>query len=160
MAQKQTENIPFLGRGIFGSGWQRQTWEVAEPRESPELTRVCEGDLPSICVSLQCLEAARFLVTRNCGDSGVGSPVFFITATGLRECLDVVEVDADVLRELFESLSPFSEALRGTISDILGLKVLENLLSQLLNGLPEGDCSGCDLVVGAVQVETNQLTAA
>lgn len=98
-------------------------------------------------------------MTRNCGDSGVGSPVFNITATGLCERLDVVEADEDAPGELFKFLS-FSDTLRGTMSDMLGSEVLKNVLSQLLSVLPRGDCSGCNLVVGAVQLETNQLIAA
>lgn len=67
-------------------------------------------------------------MTRNCGDSGVGGPVFNVTVTGLFERRDFVEVDADALRQLFELLSLFSETLQGTVSDILG--------SGLLKGYP------------------------
>lgn len=75
---------------------------------------------------MRSLEAARFRVTRNCGDSGVGGPVSNVTVTGLCERRDLVEVDADALRELFELLSLFPKTLQRTMSDILGSGLLKD----------------------------------
>lgn len=152
---------PFLGRGIFGSGWQRQTCEAVESRESPELPLLCEGDISSTSVSLRSLEAARFRVTRNCGDSGVGGPDFDITVTGLCERRrDLVEVDADALREMFELLSLHPETLKATLSDILESRLLKSILSQLSPVVLRSDGGGCGLVLGAVPLETSHFTAA
>lgn len=112
-------NSPLRGRGILGSGWQRQT-DFVESLESPELPRVCDGLICcSVCspsnswVSSSMVSAARLRVTRNCGDSGVGGPSF----PALPEMLDLferVDVAADVRREAFRS--SFTDDLLATCS--------------------------------------------
>jgi hypothetical protein len=70
---KRTLHLPFLGRGILGSGWQRQTCSEISPESFNEaLLSTLESTGFSRSVSLTSLskEATRFLLAL--GEDGAG----------------------------------------------------------------------------------------
>jgi hypothetical protein len=86
-------NSPFLGRGIFGSGWQRQTCGERSP--NPVETALA-GVFTSVGLSLSIdssalssvsRDAFLFLVTR--GDVGVGCSSSLVRRTGLALGVDL-----------------------------------------------------------------------
>lgn len=87
---KRKLNLPFLGRGILGSGWQRQTCPESSPDPVDEALR---GALELIGLSLSIdslpftstskLVESRFLVARGEVAIGDGRPSSLVRWTGL-----------------------------------------------------------------------------
>lgn len=86
--------VPFRGRGIFGSGWQRQTWLFESVRGLSRLALWRERfAIEGLLAASVSRDAARFFIKRVSGGEGADS--FSVLLDDLRESF--LEEDGDII---------------------------------------------------------------